>query len=215
MRTLACVLACWWIGAATVHAQLKHESAPEELEAPVVESAADGTSSNTVEAEEARGAMAGGFVGHVDRVYDGDSFRVQTWYGTENVDLLNIDAPELYSEPEFCQPYAAFARDQLAEWIEGEVVRVEFWYRYDGRRPHVIGYARLERTDQNIGDWLVEHGCAWVYGQRERGIHLPTDRLLEAEEFAREQHLGLWADEEPIEPLKWREVMRIARRNLH
>jgi endonuclease YncB( thermonuclease family) len=127
-------------------------------------------------------AAAGGRVwdGRVTHVTDGDTLWVRPVHGgrPRKLRLLGLDAPEL------CQPYGGQARAQLAQQVDGRMVRVR-----PGRHD---AYGRLLAQvawqGRDIGRWLVRHGHAWA--GRDRGR--PVGRYAALERQARAAHAGLW-----------------------
>jgi endonuclease YncB( thermonuclease family) len=54
---------------------------------------------------------------------------------------------------------------------------------------------------RNLNCELVAEGAAWVFGG-----FAPDEDLVAAEETARRDRLGLWADPRPTEPSEWRRL---------
>jgi endonuclease YncB( thermonuclease family) len=122
----------------------------------------------------------------VHYVIDGDTIVLANG---EHVRLVQIDAPEVYPEPE-C--YGARARTVLQRLIPpGTTVRVEA----DPRLDKVDRYGRLlryiYRGPTNVNIELVREGAAtvWFYGH-DRGRY--AGALLQANRDARAAYRGLW-----------------------
>lgn len=148
------------------------------------------------------GAQPRELVGHVVKVYDGDTITIETQRGdTERVRLVDIDAPELK------QAHGVEARDALAELLEldgGAVV-----VKYSGRDKYgrLLGTVTVDDTDANV--WQVNHGHAWAW--RERG-KLTSDVLGKEEAAAKADKRGLWETERPLPPWEYRARKRAQQR---
>ena len=120
---------------------------------------------------------------------DGDSLEVDTGESITQVRLFGIDCPERD------QPYADQARDELARMVRGKILRLEVMDHDDYGRT----VARVLAGDVDVNLALVRAGAAWVYRKYSK------DRtLLAAEESARRERRGLWADDAPVAPWDWR-----------
>ena len=120
------------------------------------------------------------FHGVVSRVFDGDSFIVETQHETIEVRLADIDAPEKD------QPHADRSRNALIDLIDGRRVFVDVSEvdRYDRKVARV--YREPDRLE--VARALVQEGHAWVNRK------YSNDAVLVAlEDRARERKLGLWA----------------------
>ena len=96
------------------------------------------------------------------------------------VRLQEIDAPEKG------QPFGKKAKQYLSQLVFKQNVTLS-----------VSGYDRYQRIlatvylqEQNINLEMVKNGMAWVYFQ--------------AQDFAKQQKIGLWRDPNPIAPYEWR-----------
>jgi endonuclease YncB( thermonuclease family) len=138
------------------------------------------------------------FTGKVVAVADGDTLTVLVDRRQVQVDLAEIDAPELK------QPFGQRSRQSLADLCFGNdaVVR-EAGRERNGR---TIGHVDCSGTDANTEQ--VRRGMAWVY-RRSAGS---TPPLYFLEDEAQRSHEGLWADRSPIAPWIWRKDQRGRRR---
>ena len=132
--------------------------------------------------------------GTVERVVDGDTIVFQRVVAkTLRVRLADIDTPELD------QPWGIEAKAALKDWAENR--------RAEIRIVDTDRYGRLVATlwvdGENINRKLVAEGHAWVYRSYLRDRALPG---LEAS--AKASGLGLWSNEEAIEPRIWRQQRR-------
>ena len=95
----------------------------------------------------------------VERVVDGDTFKV-TYDGEEtSARIVGIDAPERNT------PEGPAATKALAKLIEGKTVRLEFT---EGRKRDNFGrlLCRVYVGDVDVGRWMIEHGHATEYVPR-------------------------------------------------
>jgi micrococcal nuclease len=123
------------------------------------------------------------------RVSDGDTLRI----GDTRIRLACIDAPE--SD----QPWGSQSKARLRDLLESQVqVQVLDTDRY-GR-----SIAKLWSDNTLIQEQLVREGLAWVYPQFLHRCPTTATRLIQAEQQAKTERRGLWADPNPIPPWVWR-----------
>ena len=128
--------------------------------------------------------------GKVIRVLDGDTIEVLQEKKPVRVRLLNIDAPEKK------QAYGSWSTNQLKDLIAGQPVTVT--YTQKDRYGRVLG--RVVTTNGTEANrYMVQSGAAWVYERYNTDNSLPALQLV-----AQEQKRGLWADNQPVPPWKWR-----------
>jgi len=129
--------------------------------------------------------------GRVVKVNDGDTITVLDANQKQHkVRLYGIDTPE------YKQPYSRAATRTLAGLVQGEGVGVDV--KDTDSYGRTVGVVYKGNLDVNLQ--MVKSGYAWWYEQ-----HAPfDDDLREAEESARMDKLGLWADPDPVPPWKWR-----------
>jgi micrococcal nuclease len=129
-------------------------------------------------------------------IFDGDSFNLRSADPSARgavirVRIIGIDAPEK------SQPYSQQAKLALEQMLtSGSIVlRPEKKDRFD----RWLAYVEVNQTD--IGLALIEGGWAWFF-KRYRSDLSPELQAAyaQAEENARQQKLGLWAWQGPIEP---------------
>lgn len=115
-------------------------------------------------------------------VYDGDTFKEDlTRYR-----LAKIDAPELK------QPYGREAQQALnTQLINGYKKTILKKEKYG--RSLVL----LKHRNRDINLFLVKNGCAWRY-------YTTDQTYIKAEKYARNHHLGLWANPNPVPPWEYR-----------
>ena len=124
----------------------------------------------------------------VDRVTDGDTIVLRD---STRVRLHGIDTPERD------QPYGSKATAALESMVETSVYIVEVDTDRYGR---MVGQLYHSTEGYDINASMV---CAWHAWWYER--YAPDNDLLEScQEGARAAPKGLWEDEDPMPPWKWR-----------
>jgi len=126
----------------------------------------------------------------VSKVKDGDTVVVEGKNGdTITIRVWGIDAPES------SQPYGPAATDVARQIVGGGTVTVEVMD--EGPYGRIIG--RVQKGDTNLAASLALSGCAW------HSRRYPTSRQIrEAEQKARQEARGLWAQNNPVPPWKHR-----------
>ena len=141
----------------------------------------------------AQGAVGAEFVGRVVSIQDGDTLTVLVSREQIRVRLTEIDAPE------HNQPFGTRSRQSLGELCANRDARVRVMGK--DRYGRTLGRVVCSTVDANAEQ--VRRGMAWVFD------HYVTDRSLYAvQDEAREARRGLWADQNPVPPWKWRERRR-------
>ena len=133
--------------------------------------------------------------GRVVRIADGDTVSVLDHSNTQHkVRLFGIDTPERD------QPYGQAAKRALMQLIDEKSVGVVIVTTDSYGRK--VG--TLYRDGVNINVAMVARGYAWWYQH-----YAPHEHALrQAEQQARSQKLGLWAQPRPIAPWDWRRNKR-------
>ena len=144
-------------------------------------------------------------VGRVTKVSDGDTISILSNGAVLRIRLSGIDAPEKN------QPFGMVSRDKLSERILGQDVSVAFEKR--DRYGRVLGKVLFKGEDINLRQ--VKDGLAWWYRFYKKS-QSPTDQIAysNAEKFARDQRVGLWESEKPINPYEWRSGRRQLPQNI-
>lgn len=135
-------------------------------------------------------------IGQVVGVSDGDTITLLDANKTQHkIRLAGVDAPEKD------QPFGQASKKSLSDLIFNKQVNV-YWKKKD-RYQRVLGKVTL--GEQDICLEQVKRGMSWHYKQYERN-QTPEDRMKYtlAEKNARVNRIGLWADESPVEPSKFR-----------
>ena len=128
--------------------------------------------------------------GKVVGIADGDTLTLLSPGNIQTrIRLFQIDAPEK------SQAFGQNAKASLSELVFGRTidVRVETHDRY-GR---TVGTLILEGSDINLEQ--IRRGMAWVYRQ-----YAKDPAYFRAEEQARQNHVGLWSENEPMPPWVFR-----------
>ena len=132
--------------------------------------------------------------GRVVRVSDGDTITLLDAANTQSKIRLNgIDAPEK------SQAFGEASRQNLARYIAGKSVRVE-WKKRD-RYGRILGTIFIDDLDVNLQQ--LKDGYAWHYKQFDS-----NPAYAAAEAAAKEKRLGLWAGKDPVNPSDWRKNKR-------
>ena len=135
-------------------------------------------------------AAAGELAGTVVGVHDGDTITVRSDGGTRRIRLACIDAPELG------QSFGSRAKQRLSDLVMRRKVRVDVVDEDDYGR--LVGRVFTDDGDANLA--MVRAGFAWHYR-----YHCPRDTALaEAERVARAERRGLWVENDPVPPYRWR-----------
>ena len=134
----------------------------------------------------------------VTRIIDGDTVVVLSDQHEElRVRLAGIDCPEKRRN----QPYWRFAKDALSDRVAGRTITVDFDKR--DRWGRLIGVLWLNNQDVNAE--LVGIGACWHFKKyQHEQSESDQVRYHELELSARQRHIGLWADRQPIAPWDWR-----------
>ena len=129
-------------------------------------------------------------IGKVVKVSDGDTVTILTSDKTQHKIRLNdIDAPEKK------QAFGNKSKDNLAKYIAGKTVTVE--YQKKDKYKRVLGTIYYNNTDINLQQ--VKDGYAWVYKK-----YSNNQTYYKAEKVARDKRIGLWIDKNPLEPWEFR-----------
>lgn len=129
-------------------------------------------------------------IGKVVKVSDGDTITVLTSDKTQyKIRLNDIDAPEKK------QAFGNKSKDNLAKYIAGKTVKVE--YKTKDKYKRILGTIYYNNIDINLKQ--VKDGFAWVYKKYSK-----NQDYYNAEKLARENKKGLWIDKNPIAPWEFR-----------
>ena len=135
-------------------------------------------------------------LGHVVAVSDGDTITVlDDTKQRHAIRLMGIDAPEK------AQAFGLRAKQSLSALVFDRDVSIT-WVKKD-RYGRTVGQVYVDDTDVCLEQ--IKRGLAWHYKDYERE-QSAEDRLryADAEKEARIARIGLWADDYPTEPSKFR-----------
>ena len=143
-------------------------------------------------------ASADSLTGKVVKVVDGDTVYVLDGnYEEHKIRLAGIDAPERK------QAYGLASRKHLASIVAGKRVAVE--YDKQDRYGRIVGKIWADGVDACLEQ--VKAGFAWHY-KKYQHEQSPEDRqrYADAEKQARVGRLGLWRENNPKPPWKYRHL---------
>lgn len=135
-------------------------------------------------------------LGKVVGVHDGDTITILTPYMEElKIRLGEIDAPELK------QPYGQKAKQMLSDMVFGKEVVIIKTDR--DRYGRTVG--RVYLGEEDINRAMAAQGGAWAYLQ-----YLSDNAILEAQNAAQSQKIGVWAlqADQVTAPWEWRKAQR-------
>ncbi len=133
-------------------------------------------------------------IGKVVAVTDGDTVKVLDETKTlHKIRLNDIDAPEKK------QAFGNKSKDNLAKYIAGEIVNVE--YSKKDRYGRVLGTIYLNNQDINLQQ--IKDGYAWVYRKYSK-----NSNYIIQEKLSKEHKKGLWIDDNPVAPWEFRKLKR-------
>ncbi len=134
--------------------------------------------------------------GRVVGVSDGDTITVLDETKQRHViRLMGIDAPEK------TQAFGQKAKQSLSDLVFDRDVSVT-WFKKD-RYGRTVGQVYVDVKDVCLEQ--IKRGLAWHYKEYEREQSAEDrSRYADAEKEARIAKIGLWADEQPTEPSKFR-----------
>jgi endonuclease YncB( thermonuclease family) len=137
-------------------------------------------------------AFAYTVAGEVVRIADGDSITVRESGNREaDIRLAGIDAPE------HDQAYGDQATANLTRLVSGRTVTLDCDSQDDPYGRSVCKVLLPSGDDVDLDQ--IKAGLAWQYKQY---------GFSQSEEAAREAHLGLWADPNPVQPQDFRHATR-------
>jgi endonuclease YncB( thermonuclease family) len=138
--------------------------------------------------------------GRVVGIADGDTLTLLDATNTQHkIRLAGIDSPEK------SQPFGQVCKKSLSDLAYDHVATVETT-KLD-RYGRAIGKVWVDSQDVNLEQ--IRRGCGWHYKKYQNEQSL-DDRLSynSAEESARANRVGLWADNNPVPPWDFRKARR-------
>lgn len=136
--------------------------------------------------------------GDVLTIHDGDTVRVQPADGAAvSIRVYGVDCPELG------QPYGAEARNLTAQLLNGRKVEIIPAQTRKSYKREVAGVVLLDDMIV-LQDALISAGLAWV---DDRFCRMSVcDLWRQHQTDAKAARRGLWADDRPMPPWKWRRM---------
>lgn len=124
-------------------------------------------------------------------VKDGDTFTLLIDGKEQVVRFAHIDCPEKK------QPFGTKAKQYVSEMCFGKYVTLIDNNKFD-RNKRLIAEVILQ-NGTNLNKELIKNGLAWHYKKYSK-----DNDYAELELQARQNRIGLWADNDPIAPWDWR-----------
>lgn len=135
------------------------------------------------------------FTGKVVGVSDGDTIIVLDINKVQHkVRLAEIDAPEK------AQAFGSKSKQTLSALVHGKQVLVV----EQGQDKYKRTIGRIYQGDLDVNAEQIKRGMAWIYRKYSK-----DKSLLPLEDQAKAQHLGLWADVDPVPPWEWRKLQKV------
>ena len=145
----------------------------------------------TVSPAIAKQANEASYEAKVIGITDGDTIKVLTSTKEQvKIRIYGIDAPEKK------QAFGSKAKDFLSSLIFGCAVTVQ----PNGKDIYGRTIAKIYHADRDVGLAMIECGYAWWYQQYAK----KDVDYKQAQQKAKAQQLGLWADPNPVDPAKFR-----------
>lgn len=139
------------------------------------------------------------FNGKVTGIKDGDTFEVLRDGIPEKIRLVDIDSPES------AQPFGKAAKKYASDLCFGKTVRVLPKKKRD-RYGRILATIFVDDTI-DVNAQMIAGGYAWRYKYSKK------KKYGALENRAQEQRVGLWADDNPIDPWQWRKDKKSQHKN--
>ena len=139
--------------------------------------------------------------GRVVGISDGDTLTLVDATEVQfKIRLSGIDSPEKG------QAFGQFCKNSLSDLAYGRAAQID-WKKLD-RYGRIIGTVLVDERDMSLEQ--IRRGCGWHY-KKYQNEQSTNDRLSysAAEESARKDKVGLWADSDPVPPWIWRAVVKL------
>ncbi len=138
--------------------------------------------------------------GTVIEVNSGDVITISNLNRPVRIRLLGVDAPELD------QTFGDVAKKHLTDLVYGKSVLVE----YAGIAGDHSLNGRVLLNGADVGAQMIRDGAAWVDPSNEHRLS-ETDREVyqQSELAARNEHRGLWQQENPLAPWEFAKAVAI------
>ncbi len=144
--------------------------------------------------------------GTVDRVIDGDTFKMSSNNEIYTIRLAGIDAPELK------QDYGVESKKIVEGVFERVKDKIRVEYDVLDKYNRIIGDVYFTNKDDeeiSLNEALVEGGFAWHYVK-----YSDSKELKEAQELAKSENKGLWKGDNPLSPWDFRLVKSLSKEQM-
>lgn len=126
---------------------------------------------------------------------DGDTVTAKCPDATMKIRLAEIDAPEKK------QPFGTKSKQSLSDLCFQTNAKIQPLSRDRYQRT----IAKVSCGSVDAGTFQISHGMAWVYDR-----YVGDRRLYDVQETAKNRHLGVWSEGNPVPPWEWRKAKRNA-----
>ncbi len=133
--------------------------------------------------------------GKVVKVTDGDTITVLTEGKQKKVRLYGIDCPE-YQQPHWQEASRVTRQIVLGQTVDINPIDID---------PYGRTVALVWQREILLNVELVRLGLAWVYPQF-CTTDWPCHQMEELQIHAKEGRVGLWSDDRPVPPWKWKRI---------
>ena len=129
----------------------------------------------------------------VVRVIDGDTVKIKFNDKEENIRLIGIDTPETVHPSKPVQCFGVEASNIAKKILEGKQIKIEFDETQGQRDKYkrLLGYIFLA-DGTNFNKKMIKDGYAYEYTYN--SSYKYQTEFKEAQKYAQENKLGLWAD---------------------
>jgi len=131
------------------------------------------------------------FSAKVIEVLDGDTVLIVRSGGLLKVRLAEIDAPEK------AQAFGKDSKRSLVDMVKGKQVR--FISRTVDQYGRLVAFLDIDGLEVNAEQ--IRRGLAWEYSN-----YHSNKVLIDLQEEAKKESRGMWAQDKPIPPWKWRKL---------
>ena len=147
------------------------------------------------------------FNAKVVKIIDGDT--IDVLYGNNQklrIRLLGIDAPELK------QHFGYESSFYLNKILNGKSVAIIS--SPDKNKPYTLGYykrviGKVVLNGEDINLEMIKEGLAWHFKKYKKNQPIDERRSYnKAESEARKKYIGLWSEDNPLPPWRWRQQNR-------
>ena len=136
--------------------------------------------------------------GQVIAIKDGDTIEILYDGKPMTIRLAHIDCPEIKKG----QPFGKAAKQYTSDLCFGQTVTVINERKFD-RYKRLIAVV-INEKGENINKELVKAGLAWHFKKYSK-----DDSYADLETVARQNKVGLWADDNPTPPWNWRKPKKL------